>query len=168
MSDYIIAILIVVLSAVGIPAYMLWRKWKAKQEEKTWPTTWVHTGRPPPPGIEKALDVIRRVTPGMPQAGYIEWVDGPFPLDPMWPNFLVAGTVISWRPIRIKLMYNDMPEKTALAHELGHIWGATTGQGFGESYPVDRETGKPNPNTDTRFVAWFTDVNKQIATELGR
>jgi hypothetical protein len=167
MSQYIVAIIIVALPAIGLPLYWWWRKRQAAKEELTWPTTWVHTGRPPPPGIEKALEVIQRATPGMPQAGTIEWIDGPFPLDATHPGFLVAGTVVSYRPIRIQLMYFDKPEKTALAHELGHVWSALTDQGFGESYGIDHVTGKPNPNTDTKFVAWFTELNMQIAVALG-
>lgn len=168
MSQYIIAILIIALPAIGIPAYTLWKRWKAKQDEKTWLTTWVHTGVAPPPGIETALAIIERATPGMPKAGTIEWINGPFPIDMMTPQFLVAGTVDSYRPIRIRLMYFDKPEHSALAHELGHVWGALTGQNFGESYAPNKETGEPNPKTDLRFVAWFTDLNRQIAQALGR
>lgn len=168
MSDYIVGAIIVGFMGIAFPAYLLWKRWKAKKQEETWPTTWVHTGVSPPPGIETALAVIQRATPGMPQAGTIEWINGPFSLDAMYPGFLVAGTVDSYKPIKIRLMYFDKPEKTALAHELGHVWSALTDQGFGESYPVIKETGKPNPNTDTRFVAWFTGLNRQIAQALGR
>lgn len=168
MSEYLVAITIGVAALLGLPVYVLWRRRQARKQEETWPMTWIHVGLSAPPGIETALSVIQRATPGMPQAGTIEWVDGPFLLDPTYPGVLVAGTVESYRPIHIKLMYFDRPENTALAHELGHVWGVLTNQGFGESYGLDPTTGKPNPKTDTRFVAWFTDVNRQISAALGR
>lgn len=150
MSDLLGLILLVVFALVLLGAYLYYR-WKYAQYKKTWPTTWVHKGLAPPPGVDKALQVIAEATPGMPQCGYIEWVKDPFFVG----EILAAGTV-DYEPIRIKVMYNDLVERTALAHEAGHAWNHYTKQGFGES-PQDK-----------RFVQWFTDVNTKIRKALGR
>jgi hypothetical protein len=135
-----------------------WFAWRQKQKEKTWPRTWIHVGRAPPSGIDEAMDIIAKHTPGMPQAGTVEWVLEPFSVG--WT--MAAGTVLSTKPIRIKVMFDERVERTALVHELGHVWSELTKQGFGESL------GSTNPNTDQRFVRWFNTINSEIATALRR
>lgn len=133
----------------GVLVFVLWRK------HKNLPKSWVHQGVTPPLGVETALRVISRFTPGLPQAGYIEWVYGPFMVGG-YPPIKAAGAMLGLEPTRIMLTYFDKVEQSALAHEVGHAWNEVTKQGFGES------------PADARFVAWINTVNTAIAKELGR
>jgi hypothetical protein len=147
-----VVIVISIVFAVLVVGAVLYARWHQTKERASWPTTWIISGTPPR-GIWTALDIIEQSAPGLPSAGYIDWVEGPFE---MVPGFKVAGTVISTEPIRIKVMWAEKIEDTALAHECGHAWSDLTHQGFGES-PQDK-----------KFVAWFTDVNHKIAVAMGR
>ena len=138
-----------ILLVGGAIAWSRYRKWRAYQNR---PTTWVHVGKPPP-DVDVALEVIGAATPGMPKAGTIIWEPKPFLID--WGR-LVAGCVDGYDPIQIRVLYDDRVERTALAHELGHVWSSLTNQGFGES------------PADTRFVKWFSTLNADIARRLGR
>jgi len=109
-------------------------------------TSWVIKGKAPP-FFWEAMAIIAKHTPGLPQAGYITWVDGPF----MTGGVKAMGVVETTQPnVIIKVTYVDPIENSALSHELEHAWRGVTGLPFMES-PRDPE-----------FVKWFTEVNAEI------
>ena len=109
---------------LGTAALVLIRKKLADRElakkVAAYPTTWVHVGLPPPKGVDKALEIIKKEMPTWTgrYGGTIEWVKDPF----MVGMIKAAGTVDDFGEPRIRLMYNDDITKTALAHELHHVW----------------------------------------------
>lgn len=149
ITSEVVGVVLFVLAVVGLGIYVVRTR---DSHVLPIPVTWVHEGMPPPPGFEVALEVIGDATPGMPKAGTIIWMPTPF----LNGGVLAAGTVDSYDPIRIRVLYDPLVERTALAHELGHVWSYRTHQGFGES------------PQDPRFVTWFTTVNRDIARRLGR
>jgi hypothetical protein len=98
------------------------------------------------------MDVLSVYTPGMKQAGYIEWVVGPFILN----GQRVAGALTGTNPIRIKLMYVHEIEKSALAHEIEHAYQITTSGTTLE------------PSESPSMAAAIKEMNRAIALELGR
>lgn len=150
MSENVVGVIVLTAFLLLVGGLWLWSRLRLAQAKKLWPKTWVHEGLAPPPGIDKALEIIAKYTPGMPQAGTVIWVKDPFSVG--WT--MAAGTVDSYEPIVIRLMWFDKPEKTALTHELGHVWSELTKQGFGEA------------PTDTRFVEWISKINAEIAVAL--
>lgn len=145
-----VGVMLVVIFVVALVGLAFWARWRNEQRKKLWPKTWVHIGLEPPPGIDAAMGIIAKWTPGMTQAGTIEWVKDPFSVG--W--CMAAGTVDSFEPIHVRVMWNAHVSKTALAHELGHCWSHATKQGFGES-PQDK-----------KFVNWINTVNSEIAAAL--
>jgi hypothetical protein len=115
------------------------------------PSQWQHTGVAPPPFVDEAIQIILRHTTGLPN-GYIEWVDGPWmeDLGAGAGTVKVAGIMVSTKPVRLKLMWINPVEASALTHEMGHAWSDLTGQGFGE------------PDFDFNFARWITQVNTEI------
>jgi hypothetical protein len=115
------------------------------------PSKWTHTGIARPPFTDEAVQIILKHTPGLPN-GYIEWIEGPWmeDLGAGGGTIKVAGILVGTKPVRIKLMYADPVENSALTHEMGHAWSDLTGQGFGE------------PNTDPKFNEWITKINAEI------
>lgn len=131
-------------------AFLAIKRIKARKQANL-PTTWVTSGKAPAFQAE-ALQIIAKHTPGMPQAGLITWVEGPFQLG---PNHMAAGVTWSANPINVQLTYADKIYETALVHELGHAWSMLTNQGFGES------------PADMRFVKWISDLNAEIKQKVG-
>jgi hypothetical protein len=129
---------------VGLVATPLYIRWNRAKQEATYPKAWVRTGREPA-GVDIALEVIKLMAPKeMRFGGYIEWVDGPF----MCGYVQAAGCLIDRHTPVIKVMYFDLVEKTALAHEIGHYYGFIDG--------------------DPAFQQWIASVNTEIARRLGR
>jgi hypothetical protein len=114
------------------------------------PTNWVQVGSSPPPGVSVALEVIQASYPYLPHCGTIEWVDGPWE----GPTGKVAGLVMSFRPVHIKLMVAPKVEETALAHECLHVDDEYAGRAHRES-PMDAD-----------FVSEFQAVNAAIKKAL--
>jgi hypothetical protein len=115
------------------------------------PTNWVQVGVCPPPGVSVALEVIQASYPHLPHCGTIEWVDAPWEV----PGFgRVAGLVMSFRPVHIKLMVAAKVEETALAHECLHVDDEYAGRAHRES-PMDAD-----------FVSEFQAVNAAIKKAL--
>lgn len=82
-------------------------------------THWVHRGVPPK-DVDIALQVIYDRLTNKPKrwGGIITWVDGPFFVD----SIKAAGVVDSFEYPKIRLTKFDDIEKTALAHELAHVY----------------------------------------------
>lgn len=156
MSENTVGVIVLTAFLSLIGGLFAWTRWRKAQERKSWPTSWVSTGISPPDNLDIALSIIGRHTPGMVQAGTIEWVKDPFSVG--WT--MAAGTVMSVKPIHIKLMFFDKVESTALVHEIGHVWSELTNQGFGELYSGS------DPRSDQRFAAWIKMVNDEIITAL--
>jgi hypothetical protein len=140
--------ILTLVSIVATVLYVAWRKFIWAHPKK-----WIVTGKSPA-GFDVAMGIISRFTPGLKQAGYIEWVDGPFMVTEI--NKLAAGVLSGTDPMRIKLMYVENVEETALAHEMDHAWRvATTGD-------------CPEPADDKMVAAYINEVNARIARALGR
>jgi hypothetical protein len=120
------------------------------------PKVWLHVGRPPPPDVYTALSVIGEAMHAMPQAGTIEWVNEPYMLDGFGR---VAGHVVSFDPVVVKVAYAEKVEETALAHELTHV---------DDYYRLGRAACPRESPGDKDFVAFFTAVNADIKKALGR
>jgi hypothetical protein len=112
------------LACIGTAIYVFFKKRAEKKalelRRASYPTTWIHVGLPPPAGVEKALEVIKSQMPTWNGrwGGTIEWVKDPF----LVGTVLAAGTVDEFEEPRLRLMYNVDVTKTALAHELHHVW----------------------------------------------
>jgi hypothetical protein len=143
----LVAILTLVAIVAGVALVARWN-WQRKH-----PTKWTIKGTPPH-GLREALAVISRFTPGMPQAGTIEWVEGYFVVKEI--NKPAAGVMYGVEPIHIKLTYFERIEQTALAHECDHAWRVIT---TGESI---------EPSESPMVANYIAAVNSEIAKALGR
>jgi hypothetical protein len=140
--------ILTLVSIVATVLYVAWRKFIWAHPKK-----WIVTGKSPA-GFDVAMGIISRFTPGLKQAGYIEWVDGPFMVTEI--NKWAAGVLSGTDPIRIKLTFFDLIENSALAHEMDHAWRLMT---TGET---------PEPADDKMVAAYINEVNARIARALGR
>lgn len=105
------------IACVVIAAYVWWKN--KNKPVIPQPTTWIHIGVPPI-NTDVALRVIKEQLPlwtGR-YGGTIEWVKGPFLLD----YTLAAGGVLEFNEPRIMLMYDQDVTKTAIVHEIFHVY----------------------------------------------
>jgi hypothetical protein len=104
----VFAIVVGTLIIVAVPM------WYVIVYKKRQPKNWYCKGVAPPFFWEAIAIMAKQI--GLPQAGYIEWVIGPF----MIGQTKAAGAMLGTQPIRIKVMYVDPIDQSALAHELVH------------------------------------------------
>jgi hypothetical protein len=155
MNEQDIFSVVFILLCVATAVFVLLRRRAAAkalaEKRANYPTKWIHVGLAPPPGVEKALEVIKSQMPSWTgrYGGTVEWVKDPF----MVGTVLAAGTVDEFEEPRIRLMYNDDVTKTALAHEINHVWQAR----YEKSKIWD---GNP------LLYAWVYETNQKIRTAL--
>lgn len=151
--ENVIAVLIFVGALVL--AGLLWA-WSAYRRRHAAPVGWTHVGAPPP-GTTRALEVLSWRCFGMRWGGVIEWVDAPWHVGygPASDGMLAAGQVLDYDAHRIRLLRFPEVWRTALAHELHHLW----------RYDVADDQDEPE---NEAFRRWVHDANSQIAAAVAK
>lgn len=130
---------------------IMYTLWKNNERKKNAPSNWNHIGVAPN-GVEIALTIIKEQLPGWigHYGGTIEWVIGPWTqMDLVKGNILSAGTVLSYYPPKVKVMFDSDVSKTALAHEIFHVYQAI--------YNHDKIL-----DGNAQLYAWVNETNAKI------
>ncbi len=119
--DKIVGISGMILMTIIVAGAFVYRAW----QKNRLPNSWIHKGEPPPDDVDLALEVILMQLDKWPErwGGEITWIDGPFMVPGSGMNSIQAAGCVDdfWVP-KIRLMWFKDVEKTALAHELCHVF----------------------------------------------